>query len=80
MDELKPGSVIQITDQSHSWYPCLLLVGEVRSWGVLATALIPTSNDGSTIPAEAPTRLAAGSYEVVGQARVSLADYWEGTR
>lgn len=32
--EIKQGSVVQITDGNHAWFPSLLIVSEVKSWGV----------------------------------------------
>lgn len=42
--DVSPGDVVQIIDEKHPWFGCLLIVTEVRSWGVLAGAPIPTSN------------------------------------
>lgn len=64
----KVGDIIQIANAEHGWWGCLLVVQEVRTWGVLAYANIPKSNDGSEAPAQAHNRLQRGSYEVVGAA------------
>lgn len=64
------GDIVQITDPEHPWYPCLLIVGEVKSWGVQACVLSPGSNDGSKPPGEFWNRLATVRFEVVGKARI----------
>jgi hypothetical protein len=38
------GDVVQITNEKHQWFGCLLVVSEVKGWGVLAYCLIPKSN------------------------------------
>lgn len=58
--------VIQITDPKHHWFPCLLIVTEVRSWGVVALCLIP--NNGRKPTGTAYVRLLFGVFEVVGPA------------
>jgi len=40
-DEIHEGDIVQIVDESHAWFPCLLVVSEVKSWGVVAYAFIP---------------------------------------
>ncbi len=62
--------IVQIVDEAHPWYPCLLLVTEVKTWGVQACALIPQSNDGSRPPAHAYTRLRLAQVAKVGTAVV----------
>ena len=36
---IEPGDIIQITDDANPWFPCLLVVSEVKSWGVQACVL-----------------------------------------
>ena len=36
MSELKRDDIIQVTDPDNKLYMCLLIVDEVKSWGVLA--------------------------------------------
>lgn len=35
------GSVIQATENAGNWCGCLLIVDEVKSWGVVASMLVP---------------------------------------
>ena len=65
---MSPGDIVQITDPSHPWYPALLIVDEVKSWGVQAFALIPKSNNGSEPVALAYNRLKFEAIETVGRA------------
>jgi len=41
---LEVNDIIQIVDKNHPWYSCLLIVDEVKSWGVQAFCIIPESN------------------------------------
>lgn len=69
--QVASGNIIQITDASHPWYPSLLIVDEVHPWGVQAYAILPKSNDGSELPAEAYNRLKFEQIEVVGVAAIA---------
>lgn len=62
------GHIIQITDENHPWFPCLLIVTEVKSWGVVAYVIIPQTNDGSIKPTKAFNRLEWGVFDHVGTA------------
>lgn len=68
--EYSEGDIIQITDETHAWYPALLIVSEVKVWGVVAYCIIPKSNDGSKQPERAYNRLEFGVFEKVGTAVV----------
>lgn len=65
-DGWKVGDLVQIVDEAHGWFPCVLFVSEVKSWGVIAFAMIPKANDGSVKPAEAYTRLEHNAIQRVG--------------
>lgn len=69
-EPLQPGDVIQIVDVDHVWYPALLIVDEVRAWGVQAYCIVPHSNDGSRTPGLAYTRLGYEGIARVGAAHV----------
>jgi hypothetical protein len=64
------NDIVQITDASHPWFPALLIVDEVKSWGVQAFALVPQSNDGSQKCSQAFNRLNNNQVEKVGQATI----------
>lgn len=66
MEELKEGDIIQITDETNKWFPCLLIVSEVKSWGVQAYITIP-KNDGTPL-GNAYYRIENGKFEKVGSA------------
>lgn len=40
----KENDIVQIIDATHPWYPALMIVEEVKVWGVQAYCLIPQSN------------------------------------
>lgn len=65
---IKHGSVIQITDEDHHWFPCLLTVDIVHRWGVTAYVTFPVSNEGNVV--EAPIRLKEGQYFFIGEAMI----------
>lgn len=70
MSEIKKGDIIQITKEDDPWFPALLVVSEVKSWGVQAYAIVLLSNDGSSKPGSAYRRLKPELYEKVGMAAV----------
>ncbi len=65
------NDIIQITDESHPWFPALLIVDEERGWGVLATCLIPASNVPGSRCDRAPIRLETGRFVAVGKAWIA---------
>ena len=42
---IREDDIVQITDEEHHWYPCLLIVDEVKPWGVVAYVLYPTNSE-----------------------------------
>lgn len=64
---MEPGDIVQIIDESHQWYPCLLIVGEDKGWGVMAACLSPLSNTGNDV-GEAWIRIKNEQFEKVGKA------------
>lgn len=70
MDDLKPGSVVQITDDTpgrKGWYGAFLLVTEVKPWGVQGFVHCIQSHDVMTA---AYVRLPHGKFELIGQAKL----------
>lgn len=39
--EVEPGDVIQVNDTVEHWFRCLMVVDEVKGWGVQAYCTIP---------------------------------------
>lgn len=68
---MKRGDVVQITDEKHPWFPCLLIVDKAKSWGVQAVCLIPNSNERNDVR-QAFNRLKTEQVEMVGKARISF--------
>lgn len=66
----KAGDIVQIVNEKHPWFPCLLIVDEVKSWGVQAYTLVPRSNDGSESVGRAYNRLKSEDIEKVGVASI----------
>ena len=65
---MKPGDIVQITNENHHWYPCLIIVSDVKSFGCQGYVLIP-HNDGE-LPDIAYIRLSSEEYEQVGKASI----------
>lgn len=66
--DLARGDIVQVIDETHSWFGCLLVVDEVKGWGVMAYVSIPHSNDGSEEVGLAYNRLSYDKIEKVGTA------------
>ena len=63
---INKGDAIQIINKDHHWFPCILVVDEVKSWGVTADLYIPNKN-GVGI---APIRLATDTFAKIGESMV----------
>lgn len=63
---LQAGDIVQITDPQHQWYPALIVVDEVKSWGIQGYTLIVTN--GPEPNGRAYIRLKSAVYERVGMA------------
>mgnify|MGYP001588327138 CR=1 FL=1 len=72
-DEIQEGDIVQIIDETHAWFPCLLVVSEVKLWGVIAYAFIPQKNDGSEPVAQAFNRLESKQIYKVGVTAIGVA-------
>ena len=64
--EASVNDIVQITSDEHHWFPCLVVVNELKSYGVMGFVMIP-SNDG-TPAGQAYIFLKSGQYEIVGHA------------
>ncbi len=65
------GDVVQIVNPEHHWYPCLIIVSEVKSWGIQGYLSIPKDNKGQEGSiGQAYIRLSTGNFEVIGKASV----------
>jgi hypothetical protein len=58
------GDIVQITDESHHWYPCLIIVTEVKSWGIQGYITIPSNDNNPN--GNAFIRLKDGEFEFCG--------------
>jgi hypothetical protein len=65
------SDIVQITNPAQHWYPCLIVVDEVFTWGIQGYALIPF-NDG-TGTKQAFTRLHNADFEYVGTVAIARA-------
>ena len=61
---IEAGDIVQITNGSHHWFPCLVIVREVKSFGCQGYVTIPR-NDGEKC-GNAYILLKKEDYESVG--------------
>ncbi len=66
------GDIIQITDESHPWFPALLIVEKSTEKNVLATCLTPMSNAKGSRCAQCSIRLKYDQFEICGQAHITI--------
>ena len=59
MEGLKRGSIIQANENAGAWCGTVLIVDEVKSWGVMAFVHIPMQGD-------AYIRLKSDQYDILG--------------
>ena len=60
------GDVIQITDSNDPWFPALMIVDELKGWGVMAYTYVVTNDESPN--GQAYRRPKSEAFEVVGQA------------
>ena len=69
--EIKENDIVQIIDESHPWFPSLLIVVEVKPFGVMAGCIIPESNAGDQTPSVAYNRIPFAKIKKVGTSLVN---------
>ena len=62
-NDVEVNNIVQITDKTHHWFPALVIVTEIKSFGIQGFCFIP-KNDGTG--GEAYIRLNKDKYELVG--------------
>lgn len=68
--------IVQITNPEHKWYPCLIVVSEVKSFGIQGYITIPTNDDKPN--GQAYIRLNTNEFEKVGEAIIIPEEEGEG--
>lgn len=63
---MEKGTIVQITNEDHQWFPCLIIVDKIKSWGIQGYTIIP-SNDNQP-NGNAYIRLKNEEFEAVGEA------------
>jgi hypothetical protein len=66
--DIKAGDIVQITNEEHHWYPCLIIVSEPKSFGCQGYTTIPKNDEEPS--GNAYIRLEHSDYEPVGRALV----------
>lgn len=61
--EIVKDDIVQITNKNNPWFPCLVIVQEIKSFGLQGYTTIPKKGD-------AYIRLHKEDYELVGKAKV----------
>lgn len=60
---MEKHDVIQITDEKDKWYGSILIIDEVKSWGVQAYVVVP-------LQGLAYYRIENEKFEVIGKAKI----------
>jgi len=60
---VKQHSIVQVTNKDNEWFPCLVIVSELKSFGIQGYTSIPKGGD-------AYIRLKKEDYEYVGEAAI----------
>lgn len=63
--------IVQITDETHHWFAALIVVTELKGWGIMGYAPIPHNDDTGTT--QAFIRVKNEAFEVVGRAVIVTA-------
>ncbi len=66
------GEIIQIVDEDHHWFPCLVIVSEPKSFGCQGYVLIPHNDKSPT--GQAYIRLNHDDYVSVGRAEITAGE------
>ncbi|MCK9543756.1 MAG: hypothetical protein M0R03_17185 [Novosphingobium sp.] len=66
---LEKGTIVQITNEQHHWFPCLIIVDEIKSWGIRGYITVP-NNDREKTNGNAFIRLNNEEFEIVGKANI----------
>jgi hypothetical protein len=61
--------IVQITDSKHHWFPTLIVVTELKGWGVMGYHVL-VNNDPDTTNGLAFIRLKSDEFMVVGRAEM----------
>jgi len=67
MENWNEGDIVQITNEEHHWYPCLVIVSEPKSWGIQGYVPIPIKEK----VAPAYIRLEDKEITIVGKAVIT---------
>lgn len=73
---VEAGDVVQITNQDHHWFGCLIVVSEPKSFGCQGYITIPHNNAGNV--GDAHIRLNHSDFERVGHAVLVRGSAFEG--
>jgi len=63
---IKENDIVQIIDEKHHWFPCLIIVDEIKKWGIQGYITLPTNKEEPN--SDAYIRLENNKYEIVGHA------------
>ena len=64
--EFAEGDIVQVVEQTHLGFPCLLIVDEVELWGVRAFVITPANDE--TPSKKTFYKLPYGMFKKVGEA------------
>lgn len=72
LNNVTAGDVVQIVDETDPWFATLLIVDEVKTWGVIAYTITPQDNTGDNAPIIAYKRLPFSKIARVGEANIKI--------
>ncbi len=64
---IHPADLVQIIDAQHKWFPTVVVVSEVKSWGVQGFCFWPSNTEP---PKKGYIRLQTGQFEYCGVCRI----------
>lgn len=68
--KLEPGDLIQVNEKVPHWWRCVLVVDEMKSWGVQAYCTIPGSGQERGRSADAYMRLQWDEFDPLGASSI----------
>lgn len=69
---IQHNDIVQITNPDHKWFRALIIVDEIKSFGIRGYAVMPSNDDIGC--GDAYIRLQAADYELVGRAIIVAAE------
>ena len=69
---MEKGTIVQIVNANNRWFPSLIIVDEIKNWGIQGYIIIPTNDEETNHPAY--VRIETNEFEIVGKAFFIIGD------